>query len=653
MQMRHAVFVEEAWICGRTFKLSGRLPILPLACSPAQVLLRATPDARIVAPTFTVGDEHELWLRMLRRELAPFVVGATMALVGLLFLAAGVRRGAERAYRGLGLFLTSLGTLAAFNTLLRHVLPISGTAIFYVHEVMTSLYPLGFADFLLGTFGDGPWKVLQRGLRLFVLYVVAAWTLHFVGVLHIDTGRIPAVFFISVFLVQGIILAARARKTDPSANVFLVGIAALLIISIPDIFSGAEIEILPFQTVHYAVLSFGIAMVVMVERQHRRAREEAVHSAQQLAAKLTALEERNREINSLNSELRHQIAERSKEMAESIQVGKTEARAARKLEVGDVIDNRYRVTRTLGRGAMGTVQAVERISDGRVFALKMMRGAVDAQGAARFAREAEIAARVADEHLVKVVDLGGAGSGQLYLVMEYVDGRPLEDHRSRFGKVPWAIEMVAQIAAGVRALHAAGVVHRDLKPGNVLLTTTAEGRECAKISDFGISRRGEATRGDASQPLAAPAALPLGGETNPVVTMPMPPELGFDSTLPPSASHRAITDAPLTAAGMLLGTPTYMAPELARGAENASPASDVFALGLIAYELLSGKNAFEQAPLYVALARRHLPKVAALPADVPPVLAALVFESLAEKPDARPTADKLADAFRAAARADQ
>lgn len=92
-------------------------------------------------------------------------------------------------------------------------------------------------------------------------------------------------------------------------------------------------------------------------------------------------------------------------------------------------------------------------------------------------------------------------------------------------------------------------------------------------------------------------------------------------------------------------TPTYMAPELARGAENSSPASDLFALGLLAYELLSGRNAFEQAPLFIALSRRHLPSVAPLPSAVPPAVANLVMRSLAEKPEARPSIDEFADAF--------
>ncbi|MFO0595886.1 MAG: serine/threonine-protein kinase [Myxococcaceae bacterium] len=639
----NALFSDDAWVCGHHFERVSQLPIVAVPCAPTQLVLRARPDQRLSAPTFLFGSEHALFTRLLRAGLATFVVGATMALVGLLFLATGLRRGAERAYRGLGLFLSSLGVLVLLNTQLRHLLPFSGSTVFTVHEVMTSLYPFGFVDFLLGTLGDGPRRVLRRGLAVFAGYVVLEWTLHLAGVLHLATGREPTAVFIVVFIAQGLVLAAKARRTNPSARIFLVGLAALFLISVPDILDGAGFKVLPFQTVPYAVLSFGVAMVVMIERQHRAARDEAQQAAKELAVKLAALEERNREINSLNTELRHQIAERSREMADALQGGIAEVRAARALQAGDVVDGRYRVVRVLGRGAMGAVHAVERLSDGRQLALKMMTGSVDAHLAARFAREAEIAARVADEHLVKVFDVGGAGSGELYLVMEFIDGKALEDHRSRFGDVPWALALLRQIASGVRALHAAGVVHRDLKPANVLLATGPDGQVLAKISDFGISRRGGSVEVDAtSSPLLA--TLPDPGSTHaPAATEPDVGSTLIRSTTEPVAV-RSLAPA-LTAVGSLLGTPAYMAPELARGAQHASPASDLFALGLIAWELLTGRTPFAEPPVFIALAGRHLTAAPPLPAEVPDAIATLVTRCLAEQPGQRPTADEFAAAI--------
>jgi eukaryotic-like serine/threonine-protein kinase len=255
------------------------------------------------------------------------------------------------------------------------------------------------------------------------------------------------------------------------------------------------------------------------------------------------------------------------------------------------------------------VYGVTRLSAGRGFALKVMSGSVSAEAGARFAREAEIAARIDDPHLVKVVDVSGAASGRLYLVMELIDGGSLEEQRGRFGDVPWALQVLGGMARGLRALHAAGVVHRDLKPANVLLTTGRD--QLVKISDFGISRL------DDEEP---------------------PPEreepLGLDSTHVP---------ARLTRTGALMGTPAYMSPELASG-HRAGPEADLFAFGLVAYELLTGGAAFREPPVFSAMAGRRLAPVAPLPAQVPAPIAALVLQCLAEASSARPTAQDFIDA---------
>ncbi|MCC6332718.1 MAG: protein kinase [Myxococcales bacterium] len=632
-----ALFADAAWVCGQKTELRGHTQILPLPCTPTQVLIRNTADARTAVRRPVAGSEQRLWTRVLETELAPFTVGVMMTLAGLLLGLAGLRPGAERAYRGLGLFLVGIGVIASLNARqLRHVFPVSGSVLFVAHELATTLYPIGFADFVLGTFGDGRWRVLRRGLRLFVLYAAVAWVLHLTGLLHLNTGRAPTALFIVAFLLQAVVLAAQARKTDPSAWLFLFGIGALLVVSLPDILDGAGFKVLPFQTVPYAALTFGAAMVAVVERQHRQARETAQASARELAAKLAVLEERNREIDALNQELRHQIAERSRQMADALQQGSATVSERQALEAGELIDGRYRVLRLLGQGAMGAVHAVERLSDARTFALKIMSGRIDSDAGARFAREAEIAASVASEHLVTVVDVGGQGSGRLYLVMEYVEGRPLEDLRSRFGDVPWALELLWQITDGVRALHAAGVVHRDLKPGNVLVGAGAEGRELAKISDFGISRLGAPSEGTGRE---VPGAA---GMARPVDSPALPDVQGH------AATH--MTDpragAPgLTATGVLMGTPAYMAPELANGARSASPASDLFALGLMAYELFTGRPAHAETPIFAALSGRKLSAVAPLPPEVPQAVAGLVLRSLSERPDARPTAEQLLEAL--------
>ncbi len=169
---------------------------------------------------------------------------------------------------------------------------------------------------------------------------------------------------------------------------------------------------------------------------------------------------------------------------------KSRVRADR-LSPGDTFDSRYLVVRALGAGGMGDVYDVERATDRRRLALKVVTAALQAKQAARFAREAEIGARLHHENLVSIVDVGIAAGATPFLVMELVQGGSLEDKRARFGDTRWALPILRQIASGLAELHANSVVHRDLKPGNVLLVEGNGGAApIAKISDFGISRFG-------------------------------------------------------------------------------------------------------------------------------------------------------------------
>src|SRR5205085_1673252 len=140
---------------------------------------------------------------------------------------------------------------------------------------------------------------------------------------------------------------------------------------------------------------------------------------------------------------------------------------------GEVFDGRYRILSALGRGGMGVVYEVERVPDGRRLALKVVRHELTGRAAARFAREAEIGARVHHANLVSIVDVGIAAGSTPFLVMELLRGGSMEEQRARFGDVAWALPFVGQIASGLAALHAHQIVHRDLKPANVLLVAAS------------------------------------------------------------------------------------------------------------------------------------------------------------------------------------
>jgi serine/threonine-protein kinase len=283
---------------------------------------------------------------------------------------------------------------------------------------------------------------------------------------------------------------------------------------------------------------------------------------------------------------------------------------------GDRFNRRYRVVRSLGEGGMGAVFEVERITDAQRLALKLVTGQVAGPSAARFAREAEIGARVHHPNLISIVDVGIAEGGAPFLVMELVRGGSLEERRARFGEIAWGLPILKQIALGLAVLHEAGVIHRDLKPANVLLDGDGEASPLAKISDFGISRFG---RLDDAAP-ADPGALTLEAST-------------------PKRQD-------LTGTDVLLGTPLYMAPEAIRGGRDLDAAADVFAFGLLAYEVLTGHRAFETPAVVVARTGRPLPKPAPIAGTALGVGAQEAILACLEKdPKGRPTARRICEAL--------
>ena len=251
---------------------------------------------------------------------------------------------------------------------------------------------------------------------------------------------------------------------------------------------------------------------------------------------------------------------------------------------GLVLRGRYRLDDLIATGGMGEVWRGTDLAIDRRVAIKVVRPehAEDEEGLARFRAEAHHAGSLSHPNIAQVFDYGEAVAPEPgYLVMELVDGlsltRILDD-----GPLPPedVMDIVAQTARGLAAAHRAGLVHRDVKPGNLLLRSDG----LVKITDFGIAR--------------------------------------------------AVGDTTVTQPGMLIGTPAYLAPERVSGAP-ASPATDLYSLGVVAYQCLTGHPPFAGEPLVVALA--HLDQgMPALPASAPPGVAALVAELTRQDPAARP-----------------
>lgn len=413
----------------------------------------------------------------------------------------------------------------------------------------------------------------------------------------------------TALLVAG---AARWRAGHAPARPFLVAVGAFVV---PGVFVCATIlGFLPL----YAITEHGnhVGAVIMSVLF-------ALGASQEMRVTRTDLEERNREITALADDLREQVVQRSRELSRVLEVqGRPVASAT--LGPGDVFDGRYRVVRRLGEGGMGAVYEAKRERDGRRLALKVLSSATTPATAIRLSREAEVGARLRHPNLVSIVDVGLSDGRTPFLVMEIVDGGSLEDQRARFGDVPWALAVLGGVAAGLRALHEAGVIHRDLKPSNVLMDGAV-----ARICDFGIAKHadGEAAAENVSHERAAPDVLALA------------------ATVGAGALR-----ARLTATGALVGTPLYMAPEALAGAP-LEPSADVFSFGLMAYELVTGEfplALFAAASLGVSGAGIPTPSLArvdGVPADVARILDACV----AMGPSLRPSAADLAAALEAAA----
>jgi Protein kinase domain len=252
-------------------------------------------------------------------------------------------------------------------------------------------------------------------------------------------------------------------------------------------------------------------------------------------------------------------------------------------EAPRVLNERYEVESTLGRGGMAQVYRANDRVLGRPVAVKVLSRKLsgDQKFLTRFRREAQASAGLNHPHVVSVYDTG-AHDDLHYIVMEYVEGETLASLMARDGALPpeKAARIAADVAEALEAAHRQGLVHRDVKPGNVMIDP--DGR--VKVVDFGIAR--------------------------------------------------AATDDTLTQTGLVLGTAAYLSPEQARG-DGVDARSDIYSLGCVLYEMLTGRAPFE-AESSVAMAYKHVNEQPDPPdGEVPPELAAVVMRALEKDPDHR------------------
>jgi len=278
-------------------------------------------------------------------------------------------------------------------------------------------------------------------------------------------------------------------------------------------------------------------------------------------------------------------APRSKIPGHTILNSSSEAIGGGRFAPGSIVAERYRIVALLGKGGMGEVYRAEDLRLSQVLAMKFLPAALseDASALARFHSEVRVARQVSHPNVCRMFDIGDA-EGLPFLTMEYVDGEDLSSLIRRIGRLPQdkAIETARQICAGLAAAHERGVVHRDLKPANIML----DGAGKARITDFG---------------LAGIAANIQGAEVR-------------------------------------AGTPAYMAPEQLAGKE-VTAKSDIYSLGLVMYELLTGKRAFDAASLPELMKARTEGKItnpSTLVRDLDPLVERVILRCLENDPAKRP-----------------
>ena len=263
------------------------------------------------------------------------------------------------------------------------------------------------------------------------------------------------------------------------------------------------------------------------------------------------------------------------------------------LSVGQTLDGKYKITREIGRGAMGVVYEGLHIALERRVAVKTLRQELsnDADLATRFEREARAASAIGHPHIIDVFDLGRTPDGLLFMVMELLDGKPLTMllQESLLLPVALAVNLMTQVLGGLSAAHKHGIVHRDLKPDNIFVINTDDRPNFVKIVDFGIAKKLSARQPGRGSPLAMTGTM----------------------------------------VGTVMGTPLYMSPEQALGqVEEIDHRTDIYAAGVVLYEMLCGRTPFSgqgYAAILGSILEGNYPPPRALRPDIPaPIEAAIV-----------------------------
>jgi eukaryotic-like serine/threonine-protein kinase len=260
------------------------------------------------------------------------------------------------------------------------------------------------------------------------------------------------------------------------------------------------------------------------------------------------------------------------------------------IPTGTILAGKYRVERVLGQGGMGVVVQATHLQLHQPVAVKLLLPEVltNPEVVQRFLREAQAVVRLKSEHVARVIDIGSLDDGAPYMVLEYLDGTDLADFSRQQLTIGQIVDLMLQACEALAEAHSIGIVHRDIKPANFFITRRSDGSRLLKVLDFGISKL-----------------------------------------------QQTALEGNLTATSTVMGTPAYMSPEQMRSTRDVDNRSDIWALGIVLYELLQGTAPFVAETFGAMVIRVATEPLPPLSGQLPPGLAEVVYRCLEKDPTRR------------------